>query len=83
MPSFLESDIKVFILTNLSKGLSNGRQVARIFHGIQSPRFSAKNWSKNPMWGRHIYYPFDMIRQIAQESMDDISQQSLACIPDE
>nr|XP_012232779.1 PREDICTED: ATP-dependent DNA helicase Q4 [Linepithema humile] len=42
-----------------------GRAVARIFHGIQSPNYSAVIWSKCRFWRTHLAADFNAICKIA------------------
>ncbi|XP_012266249.2 uncharacterized protein LOC105691972 [Athalia rosae] len=42
-----------------------GRAVARIFHGIQSPNYSALVWSRCKFWRAHLSVNFELICQIA------------------
>lgn len=42
-----------------------GRAVARIFHGIQSPNYSALTWCRCRYWRAHIKHDFNSICQIA------------------
>lgn len=43
----------------------NGRAVARIFHGIQSPRYPAVIWGKCKFWRAHLQTDFNVLYQIA------------------
>lgn len=45
-------DMKFFINANMDK-LTAGRQVARIFHGIASPRYTAFDWKTSPYWSKY------------------------------
>eukprot|EP00048_Salpingoeca_helianthica_P011381 m.163801 g.163801 ORF g.163801 m.163801 type:complete len:98 (+) comp15220_c0_seq1:41-334(+) len=42
-----------------------GRAVARIMHGISSPMFSARDWSRTPAWRRLLQVDFSHVRAIA------------------
>ena len=40
----------------------SGRAVARIFHGIQSPNFPAKQWGRvRGSWRRHLDVDFNLL----------------------
>ncbi|XP_015182486.1 PREDICTED: ATP-dependent DNA helicase Q4 [Polistes dominula] len=47
----------------------NGRAVARIFHGIQSPNYPAVVWSKCRFWRSYISSDFNAICQIATKEI--------------
>ena len=68
----LSSDCRVFLIDNKDK-VSTARQIARIFHGISSPKFPYLSWCKNPYWGRYIYVPFahtlSVCEQVLSETM--------------
>lgn len=42
-----------------------GRAVARIFHGIQSPKFPAVIWSRCKFWRKNMEYDFNSVVKIA------------------
>ena len=49
-----------------SKEKFTGRSIARIFHGIQSPRYPAISWGyKNKYWRLHIAVDFNTVYEIA------------------
>ena len=43
--SYLRSEVRSFVSTH-SEHVWTGRAVARVFHGIQSPNFPAKQWGR-------------------------------------
>ncbi|XP_043248757.1 ATP-dependent DNA helicase Q4 isoform X2 [Colletes gigas] len=43
----------------------NGRAIARIFHGIQSPNYPAYIWNKCRFWRLHLSCNFNVLCQIA------------------
>jgi len=47
----------------------NGRAVARIFHGIQSPNFSAKQWGRTPAWRDALHVDFNLLVRLATEEI--------------
>jgi len=48
----------------------NGRAVARIFHGIQSPRFQAKEWGRSrTYWRSHLHVEFNLLVKLAAEEI--------------
>lgn len=38
----------------------SGRNVARVFHGLSSSKFSYEEWNKDPAWGCHKYALFSL-----------------------
>ena len=47
-----------------------GRAVARIFHGIQSPNFPAKQWGRVfRFWRKHLDVDFNFLVKIATEEI--------------
>lgn len=69
---FLRSDLRIFISSNIGI-LTSGRQVARIFHGISSPCFSAREWCTSPYWGQYKDIDFNELMQIANEELAFVS----------
>jgi len=61
--AFLLGDIRVFLSRN--PAINTGRQVARIFHGISSPMFAARDWCFNPFWNRYKEFDFNELVQMA------------------
>lgn len=47
----------------------NGRVIARIFHGIQSPNYSALAWSRCRFWRAHIDEDFNEICSLASKEL--------------
>ena len=48
----------------------NGRAVARIFHGIQSPNFPAKQWGRvYKYWRSNLHIDFNILVKIASEEV--------------
>ena len=39
--------------------LYKARLVARVFHGIGSPRLPLMEWRESPFWGKHRQYKFE------------------------
>ncbi|XP_034942130.1 ATP-dependent DNA helicase Q4 [Chelonus insularis] len=58
------SDIRSLINSYRDNNFS-GRAVARIFHGIQSPNYSALTWSRCRFWRAHLTVDFNWIVQTA------------------
>ena len=63
--------------TAASKSLS-GRAVARIFHKLASPAFSSKEWKNNRYWGKHPNVDFEVLRQMAGETLETVRRANLA-----
>eukprot|EP01135_Chromosphaera_perkinsii_P001976 Nk52_evm23s215 gene=Nk52_evmTU23s215 len=49
--------------------LSAGRNVARIFHGISSPKYSAQDWYSCGVWGKYRHVDFNFIRTKATQEI--------------
>eukprot|EP00960_Hanusia_phi_P040360 754410-Hanusia_phi.AAC.2 len=65
---FLRGDIISFLHSFAgSHKLFSGRVIARIFHGLPSPAFSARMWQKNSSWGRYKSIDFQHIKELAEE----------------
>lgn len=60
----LRQDIISFLSTHSELAVT-GRAIARIFHGISSPKFPAILWGSNPYWRRYINMDFHLIRKLA------------------
>lgn len=63
-----DSQIILDIRTMISQYPDNnftGRSLARIFHGIQSPVYSAIIWSRCKYWRAHLKIDFNRIVQLA------------------
>ncbi|XP_015585823.1 ATP-dependent DNA helicase Q4 [Cephus cinctus] len=58
------SDIRSLISSYRDNNFT-GRAVARIFHGIQSPNYTALVWSRCRFWRAHLGANFNLICQIA------------------
>ena len=70
----LRRDVSTFVASFMgSRGddhrLDSGRAVARILHGIGSPRYPVYAWRDHPMWRRYISTDFYLLRQIATEEL--------------
>jgi hypothetical protein len=50
--------------------IHQGLEVARIFHGINSPKFPITVWGQNSFWGRYMYFPFKQLQELAQSIID-------------
>ena len=64
-------------ITATSKRLS-GRAVARIFHKVASPAFPRKEWMNNRYWGKHPNVEFEVLRQMAGETLETVRRADLA-----
>ena len=49
-----------------------GRCVARIFHGLQSPRYPALDWYKSNFWGRYTTVDFYVIKNMATKALIEV-----------
>lgn len=69
----LVSDIKKFIYTYQSDIKLNGSIIARIFHGIGTPRFPADIWGRNRIfWRCHLDFDFETIVKLATEQLINV-----------
>ena len=57
---------------------SGGRAVARIFHKVASPAFPSKEWRNNRYWGKHPNVDFEVLRQMAGETLETVRRANLA-----
>lgn len=63
-------DIKLFVRENYSC-LQSGRTVARIFHGISSPKYTAYEWGRNQYWGKMAHFNFKQIAKLGDKALID------------
>ena len=47
----------------------NGRAVARVFHGIQSPNFPAKQWGRTNSWRALLRIDFNLLVKLASDEI--------------
>ena len=65
----VRGDIRSFVCTH-SDHTWNGRAVARILHGIQSPNFPAVQWGKvYRFWRKHLDVDFNFLVKIATQEI--------------
>lgn len=64
----VENDVKLLVASEHQHKFT-GRTVARIFHGILSPRFSALWGCKNEYWRRYLDINFDCLCEIATKKL--------------
>jgi ATP-dependent DNA helicase Q4 len=68
--SRLINDIKRFIYMYQSEFKLTGIVIARVFHGIPSPRFPAEVWGRNRnFWRAHFDFDFEVIKKYATEEL--------------
>lgn len=60
----VEVDLKNFVHHNAAM-VTSARAVARIFHGIGSPRYPSLEWCRNPYWNKHGSYEFNELVALA------------------
>ncbi|TPX38018.1 hypothetical protein SmJEL517_g00395 [Synchytrium microbalum] len=65
----MELDIRIFVNQNFDL-LTTGRCVARIFHGLGSPRFPPLEWSRNKQWNAYSFMNFADIAKIGQNEIE-------------
>jgi len=64
----LSLDIRAF-LKGAEGSVTTGRQVARIFHGIESPCYKRENWGKNRLWRSRLQVDFDRLVKLANQEI--------------
>lgn len=47
----------------------NGRAIARIFHGVQSPNYPAVVWGRCRYWRAHLQTDFNRIIKLANQEI--------------
>ena len=61
--------IRAFVTQN-SEHTWSGRAVARIFHGIASPNFPAKQWGRvRSAWRSHLDVDFNLLVRMATQEV--------------
>lgn len=66
----LITDIKRFVYTYQTEAKLNGLIIARIFHGIGTPRFPNEVWGRNrQFWRSHLDFDFEKLVKIATEQL--------------
>ncbi|KAG9326464.1 hypothetical protein KVV02_001643 [Mortierella alpina] len=88
--SAVEVDLKVFLSQqwqlqqqqqtsdSSAKLVDTPRSVSRIFHGIQSPCFSALEWSRTRYWGKYFHFDFAQLMLMADRITKEQRQQRRA-----
>jgi len=65
----IKSQVRVFVQTHADHNW-HGRAVARIFHGIASPNFPAKQWGRVfRYWRSYLDVDFNLLRVLAREAI--------------
>ena len=64
----MELDVRIFV-NQYFELLTTGRSVARIFHGLGSPKFPASEWSRNKQWNAYSFINFIEIAKHAQNEI--------------
>jgi len=65
----VRADIRAFVCQHQEHDWS-GRAVARVFHGIQSPNYPAKQWGRVfRSWRSHLDTDFNLLVQFAKEEI--------------
>jgi ATP-dependent DNA helicase Q4 len=71
LDAIIDLDIRTFLksfddIDNGELKLISGRVVARIFHGLDSPKYPADEWeSKTNLWGKYKAFRFEVIMKRA------------------
>ncbi len=67
--SRVRADVRQFVMTH-SDHVWSGRAVARVFHGIGSPNFPAKQWGRvHRYWRSHIDVDFKALCRLANREV--------------
>lgn len=75
MKSSVELSIKQFVRENHDvveagfESTNQGRTIAKIFHGTNSPKFPAYEWYRNEVWGKYGYYNFLGLARMASAEL--------------
>ena len=64
----LRDKVRDFVMSNRDNNW-NGRAVARVMHGIQSPNFQAKVWGRSPAWRYALNIDFNLLVKIATDEI--------------
>ncbi|TPX44388.1 hypothetical protein SeMB42_g04348 [Synchytrium endobioticum] len=67
----MEFEVRIFVNQH-SELLTTGRCVARIMHGLGSPRFPATEWSRTKQWNAFAFIPFMDIATHAQSEIASV-----------
>lgn len=66
----LVADIRKFLSVYEGEFKVNGNVIARIFHGIGTPKFPPEVWGRQrQFWRSHLEFDFDLICKIATEQL--------------
>lgn len=68
-PQCLVPDIKV--LLHQHPDLKSSLDIARILHGIPSAKYPTKIWKLNPSWKKHMYYPFERLKNVVDRVLEN------------
>lgn len=61
-------------LSEMQGGPLTGRAIARILHGVSSPAFPTKQWSKCGFWGRYVDVDFGAVQKTAEKVLSTITE---------
>ncbi|KAI8838092.1 hypothetical protein BC829DRAFT_436345 [Chytridium lagenaria] len=64
-------DLQHFITTNVEV-ITSGRAIAKIFHGISSPKFPSSQWYHDSMWGAYTHIGFGELARLATKALVEI-----------
>jgi ATP-dependent DNA helicase Q4 len=73
----IEADVHLFLLINNPLIQFTGRAIARIFYGLGSPLFPARDWAWGrcrQFWRKYIEVNFDQLCQIATKKVEEFHQ---------
>eukprot|EP01117_Protostelium_nocturnum_P014679 TRINITY_DN5611_c0_g1_i1.p1 TRINITY_DN5611_c0_g1~~TRINITY_DN5611_c0_g1_i1.p1 ORF type:complete len:1130 (+),score=483.94 TRINITY_DN5611_c0_g1_i1:77-3466(+) len=71
---YILADIKAFLRDYYGSSIQNGRQIARIFHGLYSPAFPINVWGKNKAWNSHNEIDFDVLVGMARDEIVQLKE---------
>ena len=66
--NYIRDKMRDFVTSNRDNNW-NGRAVARVMYGIQSPNFQAKFWGRSPAWRSALHIDFNLLVKLATEEI--------------
>jgi len=66
----MSADVRLFVQRHREQ-LDTSLSVARILHGLSSPRYPSIDWFRNAYWGRYVDTPLETLRRIAARALGE------------
>jgi hypothetical protein len=60
----IKEDVSTLLKEHGIETLSNGKIIARILHGLQSPCFESEQWKQKRFWGRYRFVDFPTLETL-------------------